>query len=86
MSSRHTRRKQAAKRANDKLEAIATAERSRRVSKVVRANKASPIERNYYPPSPMGSLSEHAARGMVVGHGGRVVYKDRTVTKRFAQR
>jgi hypothetical protein len=90
MSSRHTRRKAAKAKATAKLEALAMAEKSRRIAKVVKANLRSPIShliseeyqiegtRNYYPPSLMGSLSEKAATGKVVGHGSAVKYKDRT--------
>lgn len=65
MSSRHTRRKLAAKRAEAKLEGLAQAERSRRIAKTVKANKSAPIERNYYPGSVMGNLGEYATRGYV---------------------
>lgn len=83
MSSRHTRRKLAKARLEAKLEALAMAEKSRQVAKVVKANKAAPIERNYYPASSMGRLSETAARAQVTGHSSGIIYKDRTRFKRW---
>lgn len=65
MSSRHTRRKAAKAKALAKLEGLAQAERSRRIAATVKANKSSPIERNYYPASCMGNLQEKATRGYV---------------------
>jgi len=65
MSSRHTRRKEAKRKSEAKLEALAQAELSRRTASIVRKNKAQPIQRNYYPPSSMGKLAETATRGNV---------------------
>ena len=49
MSSRHTRRKAAKAKQQTKLEALAQAQRSANIAKIVRENKSAPIERNYYP-------------------------------------
>jgi hypothetical protein len=65
VSSRHQRRKAAKAKAAERLEGLAQAERSRRVAVTVKANKSAPIERNYYPASIMGNLSEYASRGYV---------------------
>jgi hypothetical protein len=65
MSSRHTRRKAAKLRDYEKLIALAQAERSRQIAAIVRDNMSKPIERNYYPSSPMGRLSERATYGRV---------------------
>lgn len=75
MSSRHTRRKAAKAKQLDKLLRLAQAERAKQVGMIVRANKSKPIERNYYPASPMGNLGEYAARGNVGGHSTGVSYK-----------
>ena len=68
MSSRHTRRKLAKAKALAKLEGLAQAERSRRIATTVKANKSSPIERNYYPQSCMATLQEKSARGYVASN------------------
>lgn len=65
MSSRHTRRKAAKAAAQAKLERLAAAQRSATIGAIVKANKSAPVERNYYPESPMGRLGEHAPRGLV---------------------
>lgn len=67
MSSRHTRRKLARERHQRKLEGLAKAARSAMIAGIVKANKSSPIERNYYPSSPMGRLGENAPRAKVSG-------------------
>ena len=61
MSSRHTRRKAAKARAQEKLIALATAQRSANIAKIVRENKSAPIERNYYPQSSFSDLASRAA-------------------------
>lgn len=48
MANRHQRRKAALRKQEDKLIALATAERSRQIAETVKANKSAPIERNYY--------------------------------------
>ena len=65
MSSRHTRRKAAKAKQQTKLEALAQAQRSANIAAIVRANKAAPIERNYYPSSNMGRLDNMSHRGYV---------------------
>jgi hypothetical protein len=65
MSSRHTRRKSAKAKQLAKAEGIAQAARSYEVAAIVKANKSSPIERNYYRSSPMGRLAEYSHRGYV---------------------
>lgn len=67
MSSRHTRRKAAKAAWVKKAEGLAQASRSAEIAKIVRDNKSRPIERNYYPSSPMGRLSEKAPRAIVTG-------------------
>lgn len=49
MANRHQRRKRAKAKREQILIGLAQAERSRQISEIVRANKAKPIERNYYP-------------------------------------
>jgi hypothetical protein len=48
MSSRHSRRKRAKAARIDKLIGVAQWKHSQHVAKTVQANKAQPIERNYY--------------------------------------
>lgn len=73
MASRHQRRKAAKAGQADKLERLALAERSRRVSELVKQNRNTPIERNYYPQSSMAGLSETAARAKVTGHSSGLI-------------
>jgi hypothetical protein len=65
MSSRHTRRKQAAKKQLDKTIAIVQAHRAWEISQIVRANMSAPIERNYYGPGSMANLESQSHRGYV---------------------
>lgn len=83
MSSRHTRRKAAKLRAYEKLLGLAQAQRSANIAAIVKANKSSPIERNYYPESPMGRLGENAARAIIGGHSTGVKYADKSRPPRW---
>ena len=75
MSSRHTRRKAAKAKQQAKLEALAQAQRSANIAAIVRANKAAPIERNYYAPSLMGRLDSMSHRGYVCHNQTRMERK-----------
>lgn len=65
MANRHQRRKAAKAKQLAKAEAIVQAHKAWEIAQIVKANKASPIERNYYPPSIMGKLDSMSYRGYV---------------------
>jgi hypothetical protein len=77
MSSRHTRRKAAKRRAEEKLLGLAQAARSAMIGEIVRKNKSTPIERNYYPSSTMGRLAESSHRGYVARNAKGLDYLPR---------
>lgn len=67
--TRHQRRKAAKAKSIAKTERIILAHKAWERSERVKRNMGQPIERNYYPQSQMGTLSENAARFNSSGRG-----------------
>lgn len=65
MANRHQRRKAAERKLTEKMQRIRVANEAYEREKIVKANKRSPIERNYYPQSCMANLKGQSHRAYV---------------------